>query len=183
MADLFFPLLLGTAREDRESEHVARFLLAQVEAYPGISSQLFDTSTMDLNWDEGPGLAARNPTWASAMAAADGLIIVCPEYNHGYPGSLKMALDMLLKEYIHKPVGLVGVSGGSFAGARGIENLLPVVRELGLVATFTDLNVGKVQDAFSDDGTPTDPKIIGRTEGFLQELLWMGQALKAARDK
>lgn len=38
------------------------------------------------------------------MTRADGLVIVAPEYNHGYPGALKSVLDLLLKEYIHKPV-------------------------------------------------------------------------------
>ena len=67
---------------------------------------------------------------------ADGLVIVAPEYNHGYPGILKHALDTNLKEYIHKPVGLCGVSAGGFGGTRVIESLLPVMRELGMVTIF-----------------------------------------------
>lgn len=64
---------------------------------------------------------------------ADGIVIVTPEYNRGYPGLLKYVLDTNLKEYIHKAVGICGVSAGGFGGARVIENLLPVLRELGLV--------------------------------------------------
>ena len=180
---MFIPILLGTSRQGRQSEQVSHFVMKQLELRQNVATQLFDTRLMDFTGDEGPGLVERNPTWASAMALADGIVIVCPEYNHGYPGSLKMALDMLLKEYAHKAVGLVGVSSGQFAGSRCIENLLPVVRELGLVATFTDLNIGTVSKAFDEHGAPTDPKLLGRTDGFIKELLWMAVTLKNGREQ
>lgn len=67
---------------------------------------------------------------------ADAFVLMAPEYNHGYPGLLKHVLDTNLKEYIHKAVGVCGVSAGNFGGTRVIENLLPVLRELGLVTIF-----------------------------------------------
>jgi NAD(P)H-dependent FMN reductase len=63
-------------------------------------------------------------------------VLVVPEYNHGYPGLLKHVLDTNLKEYIHKAVGICGVSAGGLGGTRVIQNLLPVMRELGLVTIF-----------------------------------------------
>src|SRR6202044_1293524 len=90
--------------------------------------------------------------WVDAVKNADGLVIITPEYNHGYPGILKSILDVLLKEYIHKAVALVGVSAGPFGGSRAIEAMIPMVRELGLVVTFTDLNFATVQDQFDEQG-------------------------------
>ena len=87
------------------------------------------------------------------MNRADALVLVAPEYNHGYPGLLKHVLDTNLKEYIHKAAGVVGVSAGIFGGARMIENLLPVLRELGLVAIFWDVNFNNVGTRFDDDGS------------------------------
>ena len=55
------------------------------------------------------------------------------------PGALKSVLDLLLKEYIHKAVAFVGVSAGAWGGTRVIEAMVPMVRELGLAVTFTDL--------------------------------------------
>jgi hypothetical protein len=49
-------------------------------------------------------------------------------------------LDLLLWEYVHKSVAFVGVSAGPWGGTRVIEAMLPMVRELGLAATFTDLS-------------------------------------------
>ena len=57
----------------------------------------------------------------------DGLVVVTPEYNHGYPGVLKSVLDLLLKEYIHKAVAFVGVSAGPWGGTRVIEAMVEPV--------------------------------------------------------
>src|SRR4029077_9504818 len=102
----------------------------------------------------------KDSKFASIIERCGGLIIVTPEYNHGYPGLLKHALDMCLKEYIHKAVGICGVSAGSFGGARVIENLLPVMRELGLVTIFEDVNFGKIGTLFDERGSLLDENYI-----------------------
>jgi len=84
------------------------------------------------------------------------LVIVSPEYNHGYPGALKSVLDLLLKEYIHKAVAFVGVPAGPWGGTRVIEALVPTVRELGLAVTFADLDFPKVQEKFDQNGVLLD---------------------------
>jgi NAD(P)H-dependent FMN reductase len=86
------------------------------------------------------GEAIKHADFSAQITKADALVIVSPEYNHGYSGLLKHVLDSCLKEYIHKAVGIVGVSAGPFGGTRVIENLLPVMRELGLVTIFWDVN-------------------------------------------
>ena len=117
------------------------------------------------------------------MARADGPVIVCPEYNHGYPGALKALLDTCLKEYIHKPAGVVGVSAGPFGVRRAIEALLPVLRELGLVTIFWDVNFAHVQSVFEEDGTVKDPIWHRRTAKFLSELPWMAAVLRHGREQ
>ena len=116
------------------------------------------------------------------MARCDGLAIVTPEYNHGYPGLLKHALDMCLEEYIHKAVGLIGVSAGPFGGSRVIEQMVQVVRELGLAVTFTDVNFSRVRDAFDEQGNLTDEKYVGRLAKFPNELVWMSRVLRYGRE-
>jgi NAD(P)H-dependent FMN reductase len=108
--------------------------------------------------------------------------LIVPEYNHGYPGLLKHALDMNLKEYIHKAVGLCGVSAGPFGGTRVIEHLLPVMRELGLVTTFTDVNFSHVQKLFNEKGELLDESFVRRVNTFLDELLWMARVLRHGRE-
>jgi len=89
---------------------------------------------------------------------------------------------MNLKEYIHKAVGICGVSAGPFGGARVIEALLPVMRELGLVTIFEDANFGNVQDLFDQNGNLLDQAYVRRIDKFLNELLWMARALRYGRE-
>src|SRR5690242_12331019 len=102
------------------------------------------------------GEAIKHPHFSAVAMRADALILVVPEYNHGYPGLLKHVLDSNLKEYIHKAVGICGVSAGGFGGTRVIQNLLPVLRELGLVTIFWDANFSNVQSLFDQEGRMTD---------------------------
>lgn len=180
---LFIPILLGTVRQGRESEKVAKLLLERVSQHPEIETQLFDPRNMNLPMDdEGQRLKFKNPEYRNAIVRADGLIIVSPEYNHGYPGSLKRALDVVLAEYIHRAVGLVGVSSGGFGGTRVIEKLVTVVRELGLMVTFTDLNFSKVGEMFDEQGKLEDETFNSRIDGFLEELIWVAKVLRWGRE-
>ena len=180
---LFLPILLGTVRQGRESERVAKLLLARASARPEIETRLFDPRDLHFNpEDEGQELKHQNPEWRDAIVRADGLIIVAPEYNHGYPGLLKHLLDSCLKEYIHKAVGIVGVSAGPFGGSRVIQNLLPVMRELGLVTIFWDVNVSNVHKVFDEQGKLLDDAFIRRIDKFLKELIWMAKTLRYGRD-
>jgi len=116
------------------------------------------------------------------MSRADALVIVTPEYNHGYPGPLKHALDSNLKEYIHKAVGLCGVSAGGFGGTRVVENLLPVMRELGLVTIFWDGNFSGAHKLFDESGKILDDAYVRRTDKFIKELVWMARTLRHGRE-
>ncbi|HWN10421.1 MAG TPA: NADPH-dependent FMN reductase [Pyrinomonadaceae bacterium] len=183
MEKLILPVLLGTNRKMRQSVHAAKWLIGEIEKRGDIETRLFDAADFALPQDDyGTGLKDLFPEWRDAITQADGLIIVSPEYNHGYPGILKSILDLLLKEYIHKSVALVGVSTGPWGGTRVVEAMVPMVRELGLIVTFQDLNFPKIQTTFSVDGTLLDPAFKKRAQAFLDELVWMSRALKWGRE-
>ncbi|MEO8433264.1 MAG: NAD(P)H-dependent oxidoreductase [Pyrinomonadaceae bacterium] len=182
MEKILLPVLLGTNRKQRNSVHPARWLVGEMEKRPDVETRLFDVSDFALPHDDyGQELKSLFPEWRDTIIKADGLVIVSPEYNHGYPGSLKAVLDLLLKEYIHKAVGLVGVSAGPWGGTRVIEALVPMVRELGLAVTFTDLHFPFVQKSFDAEGKLLDQGSEKRAADFLDELVWMARALKWAR--
>jgi NAD(P)H-dependent FMN reductase len=178
---LFIPIILGTARQGRESENAARLVFEQTKKRAGVETEFIDVRTLPMRVDDA-GEQMKDPKFASTIERCDGLIIVTPEYNHGYPGLLKHALDMCLKEYIHKAVGICGVSAGSFGGARVIESLLPVMRELGLVTIFEDVNFGKIGTLFDERGNLLDENYIRRVDKFLDELIWMAHVLRYGRE-
>lgn len=178
---LFIPLILGTARKGRRSEHAAQFVLERTKKRAGVTTELIDVRALALPLDDA-GEQIKDAGFSAAMKRADAIILVVPEYNHGYPGLLKHALDTNLEEYIHKAVGICGVSAGPFGGSRVIEHLLPVMRELGLVTIFTDVNFSKVQEVFDEDGTLRDGGFVRRVDKFLDELIWMARVLRHGRE-
>lgn len=178
---LFIPVILGTPRKGRMSEHVAKFLAGEVSKQKNVETDLIDVREMKLPIDDA-GEQIKDPAFSEKTNRADALILVAPEYNHGYPGMLKHLLDTNLKEYIHKAVGICGVSAGPFGGARVIQNLLPVMRELGLVTTFWDVNFSQVQNEFDEAGKLKEQAYIRRAEKFLKELIWMAKVLRYGRE-
>jgi len=180
---LFTPVILGTNREGRQSENVAKLLLQTMKKRKGFTTQLFDVRDFKFPQDDyGQAIKEQFPTWRDAVVRADGLVIVTPEYNHGYPGPLKSLLDTLLPEYKHKAVALVGVSAGPWGGTRAVENLLGVMRELGLVAISANLNFPQAQELFDEKGELQDEVYVERINRFLDELEWMARVLRWGRE-
>src|SRR5258705_3188759 len=178
---LFIPVILGTARKGREGEHAAKFVFERIKARAGVETEFIDVRTLPMKLDDA-GEQMKDPKFAATIERCDGLIVVTPEYNHSFPGLLKHELDMCLKEYIHKAVGICGVSAGALGGARVIETLLPVMRELGLVTIFEDVNFGRIGSLFDERGNLIDDSFVRRVDMFLNELIWMSRVLRHGRE-
>src|SRR3954462_5602891 len=158
---LYIPLILGTPRKGRASENVARFVSGELSKREGVETELIDVRELRLATDD-EGEDIKDAEFSSKMRRADALVIVVPEYNHGYPGLLKHALDSNLKEYIHKAVGLCGVSAGGFGGAGGRGKLFARLREPGPVNIFWDGNFSNVGKLFDENGKLLDESYIRR---------------------
>ena len=179
---LFVPVILGTVRKGRASENVAKFVFEQIKQRDGVETELVDIRELAFPGDDA-GEQIKDKRFSETCARADGLVLVVPEYNHAYPGLLKHVLDSNLKEYIHKAVGICGVSAGGFGGTRVIQSLLPVLRELGLVTIFWDGNFSGAQGLFDETGNMKDRAIHEkRIDKFLGELIWMSQVLCFGRE-
>src|SRR5438045_4023997 len=179
---MFAPVMLGTSRQGRASEHAAGFVLDHVSKRSDMRTELIDIRNIGLSIDDA-GEAIKDPKFSKTVNDADALIFVVPEYNHSFPGLLKHVLDPNLKEYIHKAAGVCGVSAGPFGGARMIQNFLPVLRELGMVTIFSDVYFGSAGKLFdTSTGQITDVAYAGRLDKFLNELVWMARALRYARE-
>ncbi len=178
---IFIPIILGTTRKGRMSEHVADFMAREIVKQENVVTEVVDIRNIPLPIDDA-GESIKHAGFSETAMKADAFVIVAPEYNHGYPGLLKHALDTNLKEYIHKAVGICGVSAGPFGGTRVIENLLPVMRELGLVSIFWDVNFSAVQNAFDEKGNLLDEAYVKRAEKFIKELVWMAKVLRYGRE-
>src|SRR3954454_1616031 len=132
----YIPIIVGSTRRDRQSIKAAKFVLAKLKQRKNVECELLDL--LEYNFpimeerlhhrdDPPPGLQE----YAAKIARADSLIIVTPEYNNGYPGVLKNALDYLLPEYERKPIGIVTVSAGNFGGINCLAQLRLITLGLG----------------------------------------------------
>jgi NAD(P)H-dependent FMN reductase len=182
---LDLPVLLGSVRHERKSEWVARYVVDRLAKRPGVTSHLVDPrdlpfGNLDLReWEMDPQ-PPEVTRFVQDMARADGFVVVCPEYNHGYPGALKNLLDALYDEWNRKPFALVGV-GGISGGLRAIDNLRQVVGGLGAVTVPAHVPVTFVGKSFTPEG-PLDAAEWDRRFGKLfEDLEWYASALQRAR--
>lgn len=186
----YIPIICGSTRRDRQSIKVAWFILARLQQRAGVETELIDL--LEYNFpimeerlhrrdDPPPRLAE----FGGKIGRADAIIIVSPEYNHGYPGALKNALDYLLPEYERKPVGIATVSAGGFGGVNCLGQLRLVVLGMGAFPIPENLAVSRIHESFNDDGTPNDPAYEKRAADFLDDVLWFADAIadKKAKEK
>ena len=110
----FIPIILGTARAGRQSEKVAKAVYALLQNREDMEVKLIDVKDY-IHGQTIPPWEKNDITkpWREIVARADGFFIVTPEYNHGYPGELKMLLDQELEAYFGKKVVVCGVSAVS----------------------------------------------------------------------
>jgi NAD(P)H-dependent FMN reductase len=118
--------------------------------------------------------------WAAKIASADGYVLVVPEHNHGYPASLKNALDHLFWEWNRKPVGFVSY-GGLGGGLRAVEQLRQVAVELDMVPVRRQVAIHRVWEAIKDNGQLHDPR-NAEAELLLDDIAWWARTLRAGRD-
>ncbi len=184
MAKLFIPIIVGTIRPKRVSIYAAELVHEVAAAFPEIETQLIDPNDFHLPFD-GNDPESKDPRYTEITARADGFIIVSPEYNHSFPGSLKKMLDSELANYNHKPVAIAGVSNGPWGGVRAIEALVLTTREMGLVATAVDMHFPFDEKLFVNGKIVEDQreKYENRIKKMYKELIWFAQILKPAREK
>ena len=183
-------VIVGSTRDDRIGGRVAEWFVAEVEAHGG-----FAVDVIDLHALEGdlPGrLPAGHPArgeypaevrqLAERIGAADGFVLVTPEYNHGYPGSLKDAIDLVNAEWRAKPVAYVSY-GGLSGGIRAVEQLRQVMVELHTVSVRDAVHIPFAPRSFRDGTAPNDPDgmIADGVRALLRRLDWWARALARAR--
>ncbi len=177
-----FLVMLGTAREGRESEKVTNFVQKELEKM-GEDFEFFDvrdhlSGMTVVSSDDGDNISE----WVSAVRRSDAIIIVCPEYNHSYPGEFKIAFDSAEDtDYDRRPVLFITVSSGVFAGVRVFERLIPLAVIASLVPLPKGLHIGSVEKTFLSGGELTDDKVVERFRGLVEMLDEYATALKSIR--
>ncbi len=171
-------IISASVRIDRKSHRVALFFKNYIE-----TNNLASVEVLDLHQYQFPIFEERlkfqkNPSirvteFAKKIQTANGVIIVTPEYNGGYPASLKNVIDLLTDEWKRKPTAISTVSGGGFGGTQVITSLQFSLWKLQAWTVPAMFPVPKVSEAYDEQGNPNDKAgTEKRAKSFIDELLW-----------
>lgn len=174
-------IISSSVRAGRNSHRVALYFKNYLEENKIASADIIDLKHYNfpifderLSNQDNPLPSAKE--FSERVKKADGIIIVTPEYNGGYPASIKNAIDLLYVEWYKKPVAISTVSDGIFGGTQVITSLqfaLWKMRAWTIPAMFP---VPNVIQSFNEDGVPSDDGINKRARIYIDELMWCVEA-------
>jgi NAD(P)H-dependent FMN reductase len=175
-------IISSSVRTGRNSHRVALYFSRFLEENKLATTAILDLHTYNfplfeerLRFQHTPSKAALD--FAERIKAADGVIIVTPEYNGGYPASLKNVIDLLTEEWRLKPVAISTVSAGSFGGTQVITSLQFTLWKMHAWTVPSMFPVARVQESYDANGVPSDKQATDkRVTIFIQDLLWCIEA-------
>jgi NAD(P)H-dependent FMN reductase len=185
-------VILASVREGRRGEAFAKWILELAQSQPGLEAELVDLRDWPLH-AYSYGVHALNveklyvdgslqSRWKEHIHSFDGFVIVTPEYNRGYPGHLKNALDALYQAWNYKPVAFVSY-GGTSGGARAVGQLHQVAIELKMVPLRDEVGVSLIGLAVDGNGFPTAEIYAKKAHALLSELAFWSELLNAGRER
>lgn len=153
-------VVLASTRKGRSGKKVSDWFKAQVEKDGRFEADVVDLKDLALSYelsDISPASIQdsiyqdeKTTEWAKHVNAADAVVFVMPEYNHGYPASLKNAVDQLFHEWNGKPAGFVGYGSAGATYAIGAFGLVAAWVHLDIVNAH--VGIPEVWAAFNEQG-------------------------------
>ncbi len=183
-------IILASTRPGRKGAPVAEWFYNLAAKLPEFSTELLDLAKINLPFLDEPEhprfqryIHQHTKDWSAIIEAADAFVIVTPEYNYGYPASIKNALDFLYREWNYKPVGFVSY-GGIAAGTRSVQSLKLVVNALNMVALSDNVNIPFIAKQVDDKGKFITNELIDKSaNSMLADVNKWALALKPMREK
>ncbi|TDC84215.1 NADPH-dependent oxidoreductase [Micromonospora sp. KC606] len=172
-------MIIGSVRKDRFGPTVANWLLSQLKEHDAFEVDVIDLADFHLPADLGGG--GDSAEFLTRVDRADAFVVVTPEYNHGYPGGLKTAIDTGKEEWKAKAVAFASY-GGMAGGLRSVEQLRPVFAELHAVTIRATVSFHWAHSLFDSDGRLLQPeKAEAAVDGMLNQLEWWARMLQSGR--
>ncbi len=177
MTSTRFAVIYGSTREGRFCDAVAAWVCSEIERRRGEPVDIIDPAGRI----ESPYASDASGSVEARLEAADGFIVVTPEYNHSYPAPLKALIDGHNRPWQAKPVAFVSY-GGASGGLRAVEHLRTVFAELHAVGMRDGVSFPNVWQQFDGDGRPVERERAERSLAImLARLEWWAGALRDAR--
>lgn len=176
-------IISSSIRDGRKSHRVALYFRRYLEENKGIIADILDLKEYSfplfeerLKYQKSPSQAVID--FAARIKSSDGIILVTPEYNGGYPASLKNIVDLLYDEWYHKPVAIASVSDGNFGGTQVLTSLQFSLWKMRAWTVPAMFRVPLVGELFDEEGNPAGKSLDKASVSFIRELLWCIEANK-----
>ena len=153
-------IIVGSTRQGRFGRKVGDWVADEAAKHGAFETQILDLAEINLPFLNDAVLPMMRhgvyedeavQRWADQVADGEAFIIVTPEYNHGYPGVLKNAIDSIYHEWADKPIGFVGYSSTPGAARGAVAQLLPIVYRLKLTPVAPSVNIPNLRPEGPDD--------------------------------
>lgn len=180
-SSLQLAVVVASTRDGRLGSTIARWFVDQCASRTELDVDLVELAELGL-----PAVLPRTRddaviAWAQRVDRADAIVVVTPEYNHGYPAPLKQAIDLVHREWFAKPVAFVSY-GGISGGLRAVEQLRLVFAEVHATTIRNTVSFHDAWQRFHASGEPVEPDgCNAAAKLMLDQLVWWGSALRAAR--
>jgi NAD(P)H-dependent FMN reductase len=181
-------IILGSTRQGRQGEKVYEWTKKLLTNNKAFETEFLDLKEWNLpfyDFATSPAMGKLEDDliqkWTKKIAEGDAYIIITPEYNHGYPGVLKNAMDFVYNEWNNKPVAFISYSGGPLGGIRAVEQLRQVVIELQMAPIRNGVHIPAIWQAFDETGNIKTENLAKSAESLFSQLEWWAKTLKAGR--
>lgn len=181
-------IVVGSTRPGRKGPAVGAWAAKTAEAHGGFAIELVDLADFNLPLlDEAAHPSQQKyehghtKRWSAAMAAADAVVFVTPEYDYFPPAGLVNAVQALHREWRYKPAGVVSY-GGITGGMRSSAQLKLLLGGLGMAAIPQGVSLPFFSQHLGEDGVLTPPEgAENQAKTMLDELVKWAGALKPLR--
>jgi NAD(P)H-dependent FMN reductase len=140
-------IIVGSIRPGRAGQPIAEWFIDRARSHGGFDVDVADLAEIRLPLMEEPNhpklrqyTLRHTHDWSARIDRADAIVFVTPEYNYGYPATIKNAIDYLHQEWQDKAAGFVSY-GGVAAGTRAVQQLKQVITTLKMVPVFESVNI------------------------------------------
>jgi NAD(P)H-dependent FMN reductase len=180
-------VIVGSIRPGRAGEPIAEWFVDRARAHGEFDVEVADLAQIRLPLMEEPNhprlrqyTSKHTHEWSAQIDRADAIVFVTPEYNYGYPATIKNAIDYLHQEWKDKAAGFVSY-GGVAAGTRAVQQLKQVITTLKMVPVFESVNI-PFHTQFIRDGKFHSTDLLDQAAtAMLDELLRIDGAMSSLR--
>jgi NAD(P)H-dependent FMN reductase len=181
-------VIVGSIRPGRAGQPIAEWFTDLARDHGGFDVEVADLGEIRLPLMEEPNhprlrqyTSQHTRDWSEMIDRSDAIVFVTPEYNYGYPATIKNAIDYLHQEWKDKPVGFVSY-GGVAAGTRAVQQLKQVLTTLKMVPVFESVNIPFHAQFIRDGAFHANDVLEQAATAMLDELLRVSDALRPLRE-